>query len=180
MIFDDLATKYHTRIDYTPVGERYLADHMNILMNQDIQKTHLVFGGEGSCGGVMLPTFNNTRDGIFAAIKIAELLIKTKRPLSELVDQLPKYVSLRKNIQIKGENVSVLMKKLRTTLTTQNLQFEIIDNDVKLKGEKEWTLVHPSNTEPIIRIITEAKTEVQAQKLLDQMDQLLNKLWKKS
>jgi phosphomannomutase len=127
----------------------------------------------------MLPTFNNTRDGIFAAIKIAELLIKTKQPLSKLVDGLPKYVSLRKNIQIEGEDASLLIKKVKSALTAQNIAFEIIDNDVKIKEGKEWTLVHPSNTEPIIRIITEATTEVQAQKLLDRMDQLLNKLWKK-
>jgi phosphomannomutase len=176
LIFDDLAARYHATISYTPVGERYLAEKMNLLISNDTHHSQFIFGGEGSCGGVMLPAFNNTRDGIFAAIKIAEILIKTGKSLTELVDNLPKYISLRKKIQSPGSDALVLMKKLKTHLQSRGLSFQEIDNDVKIIGNKEWTLVHPSNTEPIIRIITEATTEQRAQILLDEMDQMLQQL----
>jgi phosphomannomutase len=176
LIFDDLAHKYNAEIIYTPVGERYLAEKMTQLVTMDVDKKNFVFGGEGSCGGVMLPMFNNTRDGIFAAIKIAEILIRTAQPLSTLVDQLPHYVSLRKKLQFESKVALGLMQKLKSHLKSKEISFQEIDNDVKTTGPQEWTLVHPSNTEPIIRIITEAPTEKRAAELLDEMDQLLAKL----
>ncbi|MFX1316912.1 MAG: hypothetical protein ACFE9T_13705, partial [Promethearchaeota archaeon] len=77
LMFDVLAEKYGARFIRTPIGERFLSNKMSSLSQEYSlsNESFLVFGGEGSCGGVMLPHFNNTRDGIFAAAKIIEILI---------------------------------------------------------------------------------------------------------
>jgi phosphomannomutase len=62
------------------------------------------------------------------------------------------------------------MHKLGEALQARGIEYITIDNDIKIEGEKEWTLVHPSNTEPIIRIITEAPTVERANQLLIEMD----------
>ncbi|MFX0141729.1 MAG: phosphoglucosamine mutase, partial [Candidatus Hodarchaeota archaeon] len=123
-------------------------------------KNRLVFGGEGSCGGVMFPYFNMTRDGIFAAAKIIEILVKTGEKVSKLVEKLPKYYSYRAKINIKNVNTKLIINNLKTELKEEGELVEQIDQDLKFGQEKEWfVLIHPSNTEPIIRVITEAKRE---------------------
>ncbi len=141
----------------TPVGERYLAVKMKELLNKGLD----VFGGEGSCGGVMFPEFNNCRDGVLAAAKIVEVLFKAKKSISELVSELPKFHSKRRILR--DINISEFMSKLRSGLK----DFMVIDNDVKVVGDDWFVLAHPSNTEPIIRVISEAKSEVKAVELVD-------------
>jgi phosphomannomutase / phosphoglucomutase len=176
LIFDDLTDKYGGQTIHTPVGERYLAEKMFQLMDEDKDHKNLIFGGEGSCGGFMLPTFNNTRDGMFAAVKIAEIMLKTNKKISELADELPTYVSVRKKVALESQAALDIMQKLKEYHQTQEIGFESIDNDIKINGDHEWTLVHPSNTEPIIRIITEATTRDKATKLLDEMDSIIKSL----
>jgi phosphomannomutase len=52
-------------------------------------------------------------------------------------------------------------------LKSQLKDYELIDNDVKINGPDWFVLAHPSNTEPIIRIISEARTTKKAQELVD-------------
>ena len=126
----------------------------------DSSKNRLVLGGEGSCGGVMFPYFNSTRDGIFAAAKIIEILVKTGEKVSKLVSSLPKYYSHRVNIDIKDRDIISLIKNVKTELIEEGELVEQINNDLRFSQEKDWfVLIHPSNTEQIIRIISEAKRE---------------------
>jgi phosphomannomutase/phosphoglucomutase len=176
LMLDDLAEQYNGKIFHTPVGERYLAEKMMLLMKDPEFENNFIFGGEGSCGGVMIPTFNNTRDGMFAAVKLCEMIIESKMKLSELVAELPKYYSIRRKINLDKTNALDLMQRLSESLQSEGIDYESIDNDIKVNGNKEWTLVHPSNTEPIIRIITEAPTEERANELLIAMDGHLARL----
>ena len=157
LIFEALAEKYNAQVIRTPVGERYLAEKMEKLI--EVEKTSsIIFGGEGSCGGVMIPQFNNTRDGIFAAAKIVEILVETKEKISNLVSKLPKYYAFREYINIENKDLKKIIKKLKINLTLEGENVSQIDLDLRFGQEKDWfVLIHPSNTEPIIRIISEAK-----------------------
>ena len=159
LMFDALADKYNAKIIRTPIGERFLTEEMaNLISNSS--ENRLVFGGEGSCGGFMFPYFNNTRDGIFAAAKIIEILIKTGKSISELVSELPKYYSHRIKINIKNIDISTLIKRVKIELIKEGEKVEQVNNDLKYSKGKEWfVLIHPSNTEPVIRVISEAKRE---------------------
>jgi len=84
--FEALAKKYNALVIRTSIGERYLTAKMNTLIKEKSKESEnlLVFGGEGSGGGFMFPYFNKTRDGIFAAAKIIEILVETGKRISDL------------------------------------------------------------------------------------------------
>ncbi|MFX1327328.1 MAG: hypothetical protein ACFE91_04190 [Promethearchaeota archaeon] len=157
--FEAIAEKYNAKVIRTPVGERFLMEEMDNLLS-DQSKNRLVFGGEGSCGGFMFPYFNNTRDGIFAAAKIVEILVKSGEKVSQLVEKLPKYYSYRITINIRNMDIALCMKKMKTELINEGENVEQINKDLRFsQGKDLFVLIHPSNTEPVIRIISEAKRE---------------------
>ncbi|MCK4383010.1 MAG: hypothetical protein KAW66_06935, partial [Candidatus Lokiarchaeota archaeon] len=154
-----IAEKYNAKVIRTPIGERFLTQEMDNLLLKS-SKNQLVFGGEGSCGGFMFPYFNNTRDGIFAAAKIVEILVKTGENISNLVAELPKYYSHRIKINIKNLDPNLIINKLKNELINEGEHVEQINSDLRFGQGKDWfVLIHPSNTESVIRIISEAKRE---------------------
>jgi phosphomannomutase len=159
LMFDIIAEKYNAQVVRTPVGERFLAEKMEKLIKKK-GSTFIIFGGEGSCGGVMMPQFNNTRDGIFATAKIIEILTENREKISVLVSKLPKFYAFRKYIGIENENLEKILSQLKNNLISNGEDVKIFDKDLRFGQENEWfVLIHPSNTEPIIRIISEARNK---------------------
>jgi len=162
LMFDVIAEKYNAEVRRTQIGEVYLAEKMQDLMNirnKGLEKC-FIFGGEGSCGGVMFPNFNNTRDGLFAAAKIVEILVSSGEKISKLVSQLPKYYSYRKKINLNPKDKELIINKVKQELIDEGEEVDHIGHDLRFSKEKEWfVLIHPSNTEPIIRVISEAKVD---------------------
>jgi len=162
LMFDVIAEKYNAKVRRTQIGEVYLAEKMQDLMNirnKGLEKC-FIFGGEGSCGGVMFPDFNNTRDGLFAAAKIVEILVSSGEKISKLVSQLPKYYSYRKKINLNPKDKELIINKVKQELIDEGEEVDHIGYDLRFSKEKEWfVLIHPSNTEPIIRVISEAKVD---------------------
>jgi phosphomannomutase len=160
--FEVLAEKYNATVIRTPIGERYLTAKMNSLIKKNgiTSKNLMVFGGEGSGGGFMFPYFNKTRDGIFAAVKITEILIKSGKKISNLVAKLPRYYSHREHVKIKEKDIPLIIELVKKELIEEGENVEQINLDLRFGKEKEWfVLIHPSNTEPLIRVISEAKRE---------------------
>lgn len=177
LMFDVIAEKYNAKVKRTQVGEVFLVEKMQDLMNIKNKglKNCFVFGGEGSCGGVMFPNFNNTRDGIFAAAKIIEILVKTGEKISKLVSKLPKYYSYRRKIGINKKDTNTIINKVKQELIDEGEKVEQIGYDLRISKEKEWfVLIHPSNTEPIIRVISEAKRESLARVYCEATAELVN------
>ena len=159
-MFDVIAEKYGARVIKTPIGEIFLVEKMYNLIEENISKKSFIFGGEGSCGGVMFPSFNNTRDGIFAAAKIVEILVDSGEKISKLVSKLPKFFSYRKRIKIDTKDVKLIIERIEQELIDEGEIVNQIGYDLRFGKEKEWfVLIHPSNTEPIIRVISEAKSD---------------------
>jgi len=135
-MFDELAHQYKGRIIRTPVGERHLASKMMELL-PTLPPTEEVFGGEGSCGGFMLPTVNNTRDGILAAAKVIDLLARRKKKISELVAELPHFETTREIITAPIEASYKVMDMMKKTLRTGGVAFEEIDRDIRIARSDE-------------------------------------------
>jgi len=161
LMFDVIAEKYGARVIRTPIGEIFLVEKMyNLIEDRSkTSKNSLIFGGEGSCGGVFSP-FNLTRDGIYAAGKITEILVNSGEKISNLVAQLPKFFSHRRKISINRKRVKTIISGVKQELISEGEEFNQIGYDLRFGKEKEWfVLIHPSNTEPIIRVISEAKSD---------------------
>ncbi len=177
LMFDVIAEKYNAKVRRTQIGEVFLVETMRDLMkiNNEATENCLVFGGEGSCGGVMFPNFNNTRDGIFAAVKIVEILVNSEEKISTLVSKLPKYYSYRKTITINPKSTKLIINGVKQELIDEGEEVEEIGYDLRISKEKDWfVLIHPSNTEPIIRVISEAKLESFARVYCEATAELVN------
>jgi len=180
LMFDAIVNKYDGLIARTPIGERYLAEKMLLIKEKreelDIATETFIFGGEGSCGGVMFPAFNNTRDAIFATAKIIEILVKSDETVSNLINKLPKFYSKRVNISIHGKDLGKIKLELKNNKISQGKVFSEIGQDIKILYPGQWfVLIHLSNTEPVIRIISEAKSEDLAEKLVQFITQIVQK-----
>ena len=159
-MFDVIAEKSGARVIKTPIGEIFLVEKMYNLIEENISKKSFIFGGEGSCGGIMFPSFNITRDGIFAAAKIVEILVDSGENISKLVSKLPKFFSYRERIKIATKDVKLIIERVKQELIDEGEIVNQIGYDLRFGKEKEWfVLIHPSNTEPIIRVISEAKSD---------------------
>ena len=177
LMFDVIAEKYNAKVRRTQIGEVFLMETMHDLtkINSNDINNCFVFGGEGSCGGVMVPNFNNTRDGIFAAAKIVEILVNSGERISKLVSKLPKYSSYRKTIRINPKDTDLIIDGVKQELIDEGEEVEHIGHDLRISKEKDWfVLIHPSNTEHIIRIISEAKLESLARIYCEATAELVN------
>ena len=158
LMFEVIAEKYNAQVIRTQIGEVFLVEKMHKLLHD--QPKSSIFGGEGSCGGVMFPDFNNTRDGLFAAAKIIEIMVETGEILSKLVARLPKFFSHRRRIKINSKDVRVIISRVKQELISEGEEVNQYGNDLRFGKGKDWfVLIHPSNTEPVIRVISETKRD---------------------
>ncbi len=108
---------------------------------------------------------------------MAEILSQSSEKLSEIVDPLPKYPSIyEKNFECPDNLKFVAIEKLKARFEDYGLT--ILDMDgVKVLDKDGWVLLRPSNTEPIIRVSAEAKTEEKLKELYEfakkELDQVL-------
>ena len=165
LMFEIIAEQYNAQVIRTQIGEVFLVEKMHNLLNHQTKSSmnRHIFGGEGSCGGVMFPDFNNTRDGLFAAAKIIEIMVNTEENISKLVARLPKFFSHRRKISINPKDVKVIISGVKQELINEGEEISQYGNDLRFGKEKDWfVLIHPSNTESVIRVICEAKGDTLA------------------
>ncbi|MFW9823942.1 MAG: hypothetical protein ACFFE4_13440 [Candidatus Thorarchaeota archaeon] len=175
--FEVLAERYNANVYRTSIGERYLTTKIDKLITKKGKdsKNLLVIGGEGSGGGFIYPYFNKTRDGIFTAAKIIEMLVKKGKKFSELVAGLPRYYFHRKNVRINGKDIALIIKLVKNELIEEGENVEQINLDLRFGKGKDWfVLIHPSNTEPLIRIVSEARRESLARIYCEVITELIN------
>jgi phosphoglucosamine mutase len=165
LMFDDIAREKGGEVIRTPIGERYLAVQMHELAKKQNGKIRLaIVGGEGSCGGIMMPELNLARDATLAAACVVAIMTKRDLPLSALAKELPEYHLEKVKIPTTGHDPLAVMESVAKKHEPSS--FTRIMNDIKFAGDGWWALIHPSNTEPIIRVLVEAKTQNRAASLL--------------
>lgn len=142
------------------------------MMGRVVQEK-AVFGGERS-GHFYFPDIYGLDDGTFASLKMAEVLSQADASLSQIVDHIPKYYSSTLNVPCPDEVKFKVIERLKSKFTGEG--FQILDIDgVKAQDEKGWVLLRPSNTEPLVRIFAEGKTQEKLTQLLELAKKMLNK-----
>lgn len=129
-------------IDYekTAVGDKYVYENM--------VKNHFRIGGEQS-GHIIFSQYATTGDGILTAIKVMEVLMEKKMPLSELASPVRIYPQVLKNIKVRSKP---------DAQSDSDVQAAVAAVAEKL-GDTGRILVRESGTEPVIRVMVEADTE---------------------
>lgn len=126
----------------TKVGDRYVLEEM---LNNGYN-----IGGEQS-GHIIFLDHATTGDGQLTAVQTLELLSKCKRPLSQLVKDIPDFPQLLVNVKITEDKKGLWDKTQKIT--------DIIVQAEQAMGENGRILVRESGTEPLVRVMIEGKDE---------------------
>lgn len=131
----------------------------NSYMNLKINEDKLDFGGEFSGHLWFTDKWIGTDDGIYNALRIIEMLSKIDVPLSFLLKDIPKYYHTPEiKIDVKEENKSLIIEKIKEYLDSQNIKYNHIDG-VRIDYEDGFTLIRQSNTGPVLTVRFERKDE---------------------
>ncbi|HTR81259.1 MAG TPA: phosphoglucosamine mutase [Bacteroidota bacterium] len=160
---DDIASAYGATVARTPVGEINVASKMKAL--------HSVIGGEGS-GGVILPAIHFGRDAIVGVGLFLQLLVDFGGKTSELKASLPHYTIVKSKINLSSLKPDDILKRLHEKYSPR--ERTNTDDGLKIDFASSWVHLRKSNTEPIIRIIAEAKTHEDAASLVEQFKKEIN------
>jgi len=163
---DDIAGRFGASVERFAVGEANLVDAMLARAGE------MPIGGEGN-GGVVWPAVVPIRDSIGAMALVLAFMTKSGRSLSDLVDDIPAYAIVKRKQPIREGLAEQALKAVQSVLGPRAERIDDADGvrvDLKLlSGGDAWVHVRPSNTEPILRLIAEAPTEVEANALLDEV-----------
>lgn len=158
---DDVAEKYGCSVFRSPVGEA------NVV--QKIKEVNAVIGGEGS-GGVIFPELHYGRDALVGIALTLQHLSDYGKSLSEMKNELPQYFIVKKKIDV-SKIPDEILNKLIQHFSNQKINTE---DGLRIDLADHWVHFRKSNTEPIIRIIVEAKTEAEARSLMDKYLKLIS------
>jgi phosphomannomutase len=150
---DDVAAAFGCEVVRSKVGEIHVAKKM--------QEIGAVIGGEGS-GGVILPDVHLGRDAPVAIALTLQAMAESDETMSSLWKRLPRYSIVKRKIEIGSSNPDELLKKLGENHGEEKLNRM---DGLKIERPGSWIQIRKSNTEPIIRIMTEAGTSDEAEHL---------------
>lgn len=136
-----------------------------------MKETGAVIGGEGN-GGVIYPASHYGRDALVGVALFLTLLAKKVKKVSELKKEYPAYAIAKNKIELTPAiDVDAILEAVKTKFASE----KITDIDgVKIDFADSWVHLRKSNTEPIIRIYSEAHTMEQADKLAQQIKDVIN------
>ena len=127
-----------------------------------MKEQHAVIGGEGN-GGIIVPDLHYGRDALIGIALFLTHLAKSKLTASALRASYPAYFMSKKKIDL---HANTSLSNIFNTLENKFKAYPINKEDgLKIDFENEWVHLRSSNTEPIIRVYTEAPSQASADKL---------------
>ncbi|MDR1236452.1 MAG: phosphoglucosamine mutase [Holosporaceae bacterium] len=152
----DVTEKYGQTYTASAVGE------VNVV--EKMKETHAVIGGEGN-GGVIYPESHYGRDALVGIGLFLTHLAKSGKKTSELRAAYPAYFMAKQRLDLTPDtNVDALLDSIQKKYAAYPVN--TVDG-VKVDFPDRWVHFRKSNTEPIIRIYTEAPTQKEAEDLAD-------------
>jgi len=161
---DDVASDFGVCVERAQVGEANVVAKM-----KDVKA---VLGGEGN-GGVILPQVNQTRDAAVAMTLILEYMLESGKKMSELALKLPRYHIEKRKVGMRSSDFQKVAQSARRLQGNGELN----KNDgIRIVWGDSWLHIRPSGTEPVIRIIAEAKTRQKAKLIANEAARLIAEL----
>ena len=153
-VVDDVAAAGGSRVIRAPVGE------VNVALRMRAEGAAI--GGEGN-GGVILSELHLGRDAPVGAALVLQLLVEEDRPLSEVVDDHPRYVIVKEKLDRPDASLASVYDALRSAFPDAEADTQ---DGLRLAWHDRWVHVRPSGTEPIVRVIAEAPSDELARDLI--------------
>ncbi len=167
---NDIAAEYKAVCLRTPVGEINVARQMKLA--------GAVIGGEGS-GGVILPAVHLGRDAIVGIGLLLQMLAESGKSLSALKTGLPLYYITKAKIETGKFSVDEIFKAVESSYAKDGAINK--EDGMKIDFPASWVHLRKSNTEPIMRIIAEARSNLDAKHLVERLKRDITSytMWRK-
>ncbi len=150
----DITESHNQRYFTAAVGEKNVVEKM--------KEVNAVIGGEGS-GGIIYPKLHYGRDSLVGIALFLTQLAKSDKTASEIRAAYPNYFIAKEKVSLPGrEQIQLILDTLELEYNTESTSR--IDG-LKIDFKDSWVHVRASNTEPIFRIYTEARTQESANEL---------------
>ncbi|HYG78531.1 MAG TPA: phosphoglucosamine mutase [Planctomycetota bacterium] len=158
---EDVARAAGCEVVRVAAGESNVAEKMKEL--------NASFGGEGN-GGIIDPAVHVGRDAIIGMALMLESMLQTGQRMSQLAQKLPAYQMVKAKVECPPAAGRALIRKVKSML--RDVRIDTRDG-MRVDWDDRWVQLRASNTEPILRIIAEARTAAQAQALVDEFTAML-------
>lgn len=160
----DVTEKYGCRYYSSPVGE------VNVVEEMKLRKA--VIGGEGN-GGVIYPVLHYGRDALAGIALFLTHLVKSKHKCSELRMQYPDYIISKNKINMPpGMDFDLVLEEARKKYSKYNIDER---DGMRIDFPGGWVQIRRSNTEPVIRIYSEARTSQEADNYVNELAEIVKK-----
>ncbi len=156
-VIEDIAKRYDCPIYWTKIGE------INVI--DKILECQAIVGGEGN-GGVMIPSIHPCRDSFIGIAIVLQYMAETGKRLSELVKMIPRYHMLKRKVPLPSDQIFGIVERLKHQYASSHID---VTDGLKIFFDEQnaWVHIRPSNTEPILRVVSEAPDLDTAQRLND-------------
>jgi len=162
---NDISKKHNQSHFYSAVGEVNVVDKM--------KECNAIIGGEGN-GGVIYPESHYGRDSIVGIGLFLSLYVERGLVASKLLETYPKYFMIKEKINLSASlNVNNILNKIAEKY--KNEKIDLVDG-VRIDFKDSWVQLRKSNTEPIIRIYSEAKSVENALELIKEIEILIKNI----
>jgi len=159
MVNDFVASEAGVKLYRTKVGE--------INVTEKLKRIKGIVGGEGN-GGLIYPDMLYGRDGLTAAAVILQYMASSRKKISEMVQELPRTTMIKRKIKLNGRKIN--LKRIAKTFKDGKIDSR---DGIKIIFKDSWLQVRLSNTEPVVRLITEAYDPKKARFLVDEVEKLI-------
>ena len=156
-VIEDITKKAGVELFRSVVGEINVARMM--------EDKGAKIGGEGN-GGVMIADIHTCRDSFAGMSYLLEYMAYSGKKISELRGELPDYFMIKHKVKASFREVRMILNKLGQKFSQGNIQ--TLDG-LRVDYPDFWLHVRPSNTEPVVRIQVEGKSEESAKKVFEQI-----------
>jgi phosphomannomutase len=153
---EDIAERHGARCERVPVGE------VNVALR--MREVGAVIGGEGN-GGVIDPRVHLGRDSLTGIALILEHMARSGRKLSQLVAALPRYSISKAKVDLDRRSAAEAVAALAARSRAAGVRVSTEDG-LRLDWPAHWVHIRSSNTEPVVRVIAEARDEAGAVRLV--------------
>lgn len=148
------------KLNITPVMYRTGASYTNRM----VKEGNFTFGGEYSGHVFFRDKWPGFDDGIYAGLRLLELLSKEKKPFHQLLEGINPYYFYDYNMPVEEDKKEEVMEKVKQYVDEKGYNYLSIDG-VRVTFLDGWVLIRKSNTTPILTIRFEAKTETRVEEL---------------
>ena len=154
MGFCDVMRESNIMVYKTKVGDRYVLEKMI--------ETNCILGGEQS-GHIIFKNISPTGDGLISTLEFLKAIIVSGNKISEIYKVFPKYPQLLKNIKVRDKNKIMGSSILKDKIAEME----------KVLGNQGRIVLRPSGTEPVVRVMVEAKTMDMVNEVVDQLSTVI-------